>query len=92
VNVTKLQDEMLKATAEKADSELDRMIALHEGEVAKNKEVIKRYLLALAITPGKTPDYTLASTANVPVTIAVSQLSIHKQIVKDLEKLRAELE
>lgn len=58
MDLLKLTEELNKATAERADKELDRMIKLHEEELAKSKEAIKRYLANMGMVPGKIPDYT----------------------------------
>lgn len=89
MDVVKLQEEIRKATEVKAEDELDRMIKLHEDEAAKRKEEIKRYLLALAVQPGKVPDYVINST--VASAVAVTEYAKHKQIAKDLRRLKAEL-
>ncbi len=88
MNIEKLQDEMKKASADKASAELDRMIKIHEDIATNNKEILKRYLLSLAITPGKAAEYALTSAQGN----AAIDHSRHKQIAKDLKRLKAELE
>lgn len=57
MNFEKLNQDLEKASVERADAELDRMIKMHEEAAKVAKEKVKRYLQSVAVDPKVTPNF-----------------------------------
>lgn len=86
MNIEKLNDELAKASKEKAEKELERMIDIHKSAVIKDTNNIKYYLQQLATVPGKTADYNGVNDSRMSSLITNTiALDILLNLKKDLE-------
>jgi len=85
MNLDKLTDELAKASAAKAGTELERMIKLHEEEVNKHYTSIKVYLQQVGTVPGKAMDYSASNSSMTEMVRNKIALSILQELKQDLK-------